>query len=217
MQETRQQILQILKENGESTVDSIVSALRDLRGDKITAVTVRHHLNELQKNELITTPRLRHRSTPGRPQHVYELTEQALEHFPDNYQRLAAGLLTQIRQHLPEDGVNVIIEGLATDMATEAHITAETMPERLDQVIAYLNDNGYNATWEPNDDGYVLYTHNCPYHQLAHKTDTLCNMDMRLISSMLGVVPRMTSRVADGDATCAYQIPAAITESSAES
>jgi len=207
MQETREQILKILKISGEATVDDIVSQLRDLRGDKITAVTVRHHLNELLKNELIATPHLRYRSTPGRPQHVYQLTEKAQEFFPDNYQRLAAGLLEQVQKHVSPDGINVIIEGLAEDMAKEADITAGTLAERMDQVIAYLNTHGYNATWEEGKEGYVLYTHNCPYHHLAHETDVLCGMDMRLISSMLGVVPRMLNRVSDGDTTCSYLIP----------
>ena len=210
MQETREQILNILKKSGEATVDDIVCALRELRGDKITAVTVRHHLNELLKGELIATPHLRHRSTPGRPQHVYELTDKAQEFFPDNYQRLAAGLLTQMQKHVSPEGINVIMEGLAADMAVEAKINAHTLPKRLDQVVAYLNNNGYNATWEASTEhegNYILYTHNCPYHHLAHETDALCGMDMRLISSMLGVVPRMLSRVSDGDTTCAYLIP----------
>ncbi|MEQ8677957.1 MAG: winged-helix domain-containing protein [Aggregatilineales bacterium] len=208
MQETRQHILEILRETTQATVDEIVDELRQRRGDNITAVTVRHHLNILQKSDLITLPKLLHRSSPGRPQHVYELTENAQEHFPNNYQRLAQGLLEQLSAHLPHEGVNVILEGVADDMAQEANITDCPFDERLDKVVNYLNQHGYNATWEKSDQGYILSTHNCPYHEIAQANNRLCEMDMRLISSMLGFVPRLLSRVSDGDMTCAYLIPA---------
>ena len=81
MQETRQHILEILREIGQATVDDVVRALCERRGE-ITAVTVRHHLTRLQEDGLITAPELRHRNTPGRPQHVYKLTEKAQQHFP---------------------------------------------------------------------------------------------------------------------------------------
>lgn len=207
MQETRQHILEILRETNQATVDEIVDELRNRRGDNITAVTVRHHLNILQKSGLITLPKLLHRSSPGRPQHVYELTDNAQEHFPNNYQRLARGLLERLSSHLPPDGVNVILEGVADDMALEANIDECPLDERLDKVVNYLNEHGYNAMWEENEHGYVLCTHNCPYHEIAQDNNKLCEMDMRLISSMLGVVPRLLSRVSDGQATCAYLIP----------
>lgn len=206
MQETRQYILEILKETGQATVDDIVNELRKRRG-KITAVTVRHHLNHLQRECLISTPQIKHRSTPGRPQHVYALTEKAEELFPNNYQRLASGLLEQIEEHLPPENVNVILEGVADGMAAQAHMPDLPLSKRLQQVVNYLNENGYNADWEETDQGYILHTRNCPYHHLVETTDLLCKMDMRLISKLLGVVPRQVSRISDGEPSCAYLIP----------
>lgn len=212
MQETRQHILEILHEAGQATVDDIVIELRKRRGE-ITAVTVRHHLARLQQEDLITAPQLRHRSSPGRPQHVYALTDKARDHFPNNYQRLAAGLLNQIKFQLPPDGVNVILEGVATEMAAEANIANAPMEERLKQVVDYLNSHGYNAEWERADGGFVLHTSNCPYHQVSQTSQSLCEMDMRLVSSLLGVVPRRIARIAEGDSSCSYMIPQDIVSS----
>jgi predicted ArsR family transcriptional regulator len=206
MQETRRQILEILREHSPSTVDDIVHALRQKRGT-ITAVTVRHHLNHLQKAGFITEPELRHRNAPGRPQHVYSLTDQAEEIFPNNYKNLASALLQQIEANLPENTVNVIIQGMALDMAEKAGIHDAPLPERVQATVDYLNENGYNAAWEPCNEGFILKTENCPYHQLAKQTDSLCTMDMRLISALLGVVPRMLHRIAEGESSCAYLIP----------
>lgn len=207
MQETRRQILEILKDRESATVDDIVADLAPLRGRTITAVTVRHHLAKLQEDGLVDTPELRRRQKPGRPQHIYALTQLGLSHFPNNYQHLAQTLLSEIERRLPADAVNVIIEGVATSMAEDANIPEGTLHERLEAVVVYLNEHGYEASYEPSPQGYILYTHNCPYHSIAHETDNLCHMDMRLISDMLGVVPRMTSRVSDGDERCAYLIP----------
>lgn len=206
MQRTRRYILDILKERGQATVDDIVMELRRRKGE-ITGVTVRHHLTRLQQEGLITAPEPLHRSTPGRPQHVYMLTERARECFPNNYQPLTSHLLGQMAVVLPPAQVNVIFEGVADRMAAEACVPDAPFLQRLDGAVNYLNAHGYDAYWEKCEGGYVLHTANCPYHQVAGSTVALCDMDMRLVASMLGVVPRLLSRVSGGAATCAYMIP----------
>ena len=206
MQETRQYILDILKERGEATVDDIVDDLQKRRG-AITAVTVRHHLARLQEDDLITTPQLRHRNAPGRPQHVYTLTDAAKEYFPNNYKPLAAHLVEQLLTQLPPRQINVILEGVADRMAADANVGDLPLHTRLDLVVEYLNQHGYNARWEEHPEGYLLQTTNCPYHHIASEHPALCEMDMRLVASLLGVVPRMQSRMSRGDSLCSYIVP----------
>src|SRR5689334_13769471 len=143
MQETRRKILEILRERSEATVDDIVGDLERLRGS-ITSVTVRHHLAKLQEEGLVNIYEMRHRSSPGRPQHVYALTQQGVSFFPNNYQVLAQKLLSQVKKQFPNQ-VNVIMEGLADSMADEADIPHGSMRERLDAVVDYLNLHGYKA------------------------------------------------------------------------
>ncbi len=207
MQETRQYILDILREKGQATVDEMVSDLQKRRGTAITAVTVRHHLNELLKEQLITTTDLKHRDSPGRPQHVYILTDAALAHFPNNYQPLINHLLEHLSNSLSGNEINVLFEGVADKMAANAAIPNLSIVERLNYVVQYLNEHGYNAYWEDHDEGFVLYTTNCPYHQVAQENRMLCDMDMRLVSSLLGIAPRLLSRLSDGGSTCSYFIP----------
>jgi DeoR family transcriptional regulator, suf operon transcriptional repressor len=209
MQQTRRYILENLRKRGQATVDDIVNDLREQRGDDITSVTVRHHLNILQEEGLITSPQFRRRNTPGRPQHVYALTDKAHTYFPNNYQRLAQGLLQELQSHLPAEGVNVILEGVAQQMAREAAIPDLPMPDRLDLAVSYLSEHGYQAAWEVANDGYVLHTFNCPYHTLAEEDTALCEMDIRLVATLLSVVPRRLSHVGAGDETCSYFIPSA--------
>jgi predicted ArsR family transcriptional regulator len=172
----------------------------------ITAVTVRHHLARLYTEQLITSPTPLRRAIPGRPRHVYSLTDKAKSSFPNNYELLTVHLLGEMIRSLPSDQINVIFEGVADRMAEEASVPDVPMPQRLDMVVDYLNKQGYEAYWETCDGGYVLHTANCPYHHISGSTPVLCEMDMRLIASVLQVIPRVLQRVADGSSTCAYMI-----------
>jgi predicted ArsR family transcriptional regulator len=207
MQETRRQILEVLFEQEQATVDSIVSSLRSVRGDKITSVTVRHHLTKLQEEGLVSEPIMHHRSSPGRPSHIYELTNQGASFFPNNYQQMTTKLITHLDDKLPQSTINVIIEGVADDIASEADIPEGNLQERVQAVVDFLNGKGYHATWESTMYGFILQTNNCPYHHAAQTNEHLCQLDMHLISRMLGVVPRLQSRISQGDETCAYLIP----------
>jgi predicted ArsR family transcriptional regulator len=210
MQKTRQQIIDILNHHGRATVQEIVKQLRQRRGDYITAVTVRHHLNLLQGQNLISTIDTRHQNKPGRPQHIYELTEAAQDHLPSNYQHLIINLIERLEQQLEPTQVNVIFEGIADSMAAKVDLSLLERLEthqRLEAVAEYLNSHGYDATWEHSERGFLLHTSNCPYHEVAKENDVLCQMDLRLISALMGIVPRRQSLVSCGEATCSYLFP----------
>lgn len=205
MQQTRRHILEILKEHKEATIDEIVEALTDRIG-KITAVTVRHHLEILRGDGLVAAPTVRRRSAPGRPQYVYSLTERASEMFPNNYQGLASGLLEQLKSHLEPVQVRDILDGVADTMAETASIPEGPIDVRLDHVVTFLNEAGYEAIWQPTEDGAVLSVTNCPYEQVSCTNRELCSMDERLISTLLGTHPRRISwRQEDGE-NCAFLI-----------
>jgi DeoR family suf operon transcriptional repressor len=205
MQETRSQILSFLKAHGSASVDHIVTHLNHVRGP-ITHVTVRHHLARLLAEGLVTSTPLS-RSTPGRPQLVYQLTPRGESLFPNNFRRLVEGLIEQVQSTLTQEQVNVIFEGLGARMAQSAGIDGATMPERLQQVVDHLNQLGYQANWEPCPEGFLLHTYSCPYHRIDREGSTLCRMDMAFVASMLGVVPRLARHMSQGGSSCSYLIP----------
>jgi DeoR family suf operon transcriptional repressor len=210
MQQTRQHILEILRERGEATVDELVKALHTRIQHNITGVTVRHHLDVLRSEELVTEPKVRRSGAPGRPQYVYALTEKARTQFPNNYHHLLQHLFQQLKARLEASQVNVLLEDVADQMVTESglpELGVIPITARLDHVVNYLNAHGYQASWESAPEGYILRTRNCPYHHLSAEHGELCAMDMRLISGLLGVVPRNIGRISEADESCAYLIP----------
>jgi predicted ArsR family transcriptional regulator len=208
LQETRRHILDILKEYGTCTVEDIVATLSERLSRGITTVTVRHHLERLRAENLVSQPQIRRRSGPGRPQYVYSLTPEALKFFPSNVTQLADEMFTQIKRHLPSEQVNVILEGMADEMASHADIPSDApLDERLASAVTYLNEQGYNAHFEETEDGYMLTTTNCPYERIVGNHDELCGFDLRLMSSILGIVPRFVGNMKSGHSNCQYLVP----------
>jgi predicted ArsR family transcriptional regulator len=205
MQQTRQNILEILKERGEATVDEIVTDLSDRIGE-ITAVTVRHHLDILRGDGLVDTPTVRRRSSPGRPQYVYALTDRAANFFPDNYQMLARTLMDNVKQRLPASEVNVILDNIADRIIDGApHFFDDpSLEKRLDALVDYLENYGYTMRWERQDEDYALYVINCPYQKVVQNHAELCRVDSKVITTLLDakVYPVQMN---DGGA-CVYKI-----------
>ena len=204
MQATRQRILEILKERGQSTIDELSETLG------LTSVTVRHHLDILRGEGLVEVPEVRRRTTPGRPQYVYTLTEAADDFFPKNYGAFTNLMISEIRDHYEPAELDRILRGMANRMAADAPkpVNGETFEQRLTRVVNFLNQKGYIAKWEKTEgDGYYLRTSNCPYHDVSQDHSQVCVMDMTLISDLLGTVPERVSWLAAGEYTCSYHIP----------
>jgi predicted ArsR family transcriptional regulator len=202
MQATRKRILEILKERSQATVDELSEML------ELTSVTVRHHLDVLRTEGLVEPPVVRHRSSPGRPQYVYNLTPRASEHFPRNFDGLSKRLLDSMRDNLDERQINVIFEGVTHRFVSDAPQPApsESLRETLARVESFLNENGYVAHWEETPDGYVLHTCNCPYEGSPPGNPELCEMDLELISQLLGQTPERVGRLVEGCSSCAYLV-----------
>lgn len=206
MQKTRQKILEFLKLHGEATVEDLSAHLENL-----TPVTVRHHLDVMRSEGLVETPEIRHRTSPGRPKYIYRLAGDAQSLFPTNLGTLTGHILDEMKDRLDERQINVIFEGVASRMAGSLPPSprGESIEARLERVVGHLSEHGYMASWEVHPEGYVLHTRNCPY-TLAPEHPEMCQLDIRYISNLLGVVPRRLTHLLEGDNSCSYLILAPI-------
>ncbi len=204
MQKTRQKILEYLKQHGEATVDELSNTL-----DNLTAVTVRHHLDVLRSEGLVSSPAVRHRDSPGRPKYVYGLTEKAEALFPKNFQSLTIHLLDELKSTLEPQQMGDILEGLSKRMLSTNGISIPqeaTLEERVERVVDYLNSHGYVASYEPHPEGFVLSNSNCPYSGVAEVHEELCKLDITYIGNLLGVAPKRLSHRRDGGHYCSFLV-----------
>ena len=202
MHASRQRILEILREHGPTTVEELGRHL------SLTTVTVRHHLELLRSEGLVSDPTPCHSSRPGRPQYTYVLTEQAGRLFPNNYALLAAHAISELKARSSPQEVTAFFEGLGSRLLANAPrpLPGEPLESRLGRAVEYLNAQGYFARWERLPEGYSLQTCNCPYRGVAGAHPEVCNMDLSLAASLLGCVLERRSRIADGQESCAYWV-----------
>ena len=76
MHAVRKHILELLKERDGATVAELAESL------KMAPVSVRHHLDILQGDNLISVDRLERKGNVGRPQQIYALTHCCQRTFP---------------------------------------------------------------------------------------------------------------------------------------
>ena len=137
----RQNILEILKESSGATVAELAERL------DMAPVSVRHHLDILQGDNLICVEGLARTGAVGRPQQMYALTDDANSYFPDNFAALASGLLRQLRDVLPPERFESALRSMARDFAAPAGIgrgeEAPLSEERLNEIVHFLNERGY--------------------------------------------------------------------------
>ncbi len=200
MQSTRQEILEILREAKQSTVEDLASKLG------LTPMTIRHHLNVLQAQNLVVVAEIKRSPSVGRPRLLYSLTETAEELFPQGYGKLASYLVRELKERMGSKEAQELFRRVAERMAQEAppRIEGQTFEERLDQIAQFMKEQGFIIRWEKTDDGYLLTNVNCPYRRIAREHGELCIMDATLIHHLLGVEPRRLPRPKRGEAPCNY-------------
>ena len=200
MQPIRHRIIEILKENGSGTVAELAHHL------EMAQVSVRHHLDILIGEDMVTASGVRRRSGAGRPSQVYTLAPGAAKLFPQAHQALAGDVLREMKTLLPAAEVQGVFVRLAQAAAREApaaHL-GQPIEQRLDQVADFLTRKGYTARWEQRDGHYELHTCNCPYAGVAEHHPEVCAMDHALVENLMSGAVRRETRVADGSARCTY-------------
>ncbi|HOU13494.1 MAG TPA: ArsR family transcriptional regulator [Anaerolineae bacterium] len=201
MQDTRQQILEILKRHGEVTVQELSRELG------LTSVTVRHHLEILRSEGYITEPEIRRSSRPGRPRYVYRLTSTAADLFPNNYSGLASAMLDALKVCMSPEEQQVFLRETAKRMiATVGELPADR-DSRMDAALAFMNQQGFVARWDKNKEGhYFIYVSSCPYHHVAQVHEETCQIDATIITQLTGAAPRRTKGTAHGGGLCVYEV-----------
>lgn len=205
MQDTRQQILEIMKRHGEVTVQELSDELG------LTSVTVRHHLEILRSEGYISDPEVQRSNRPGRPRYVYHLTSTAADLFPNNYSGLASALLGSIEECMAPGERDVLLQRAAERIADRAGDLPATPRDRIDSVVTFLNQQGYVSRWEPAPDQpnrFMIYVSSCPYYHVSQTRSETCQIDRHMVQLLAGVdaeVSRLQNTAKTGG-LCVYAI-----------
>ncbi|HXD09622.1 MAG TPA: winged helix-turn-helix transcriptional regulator [Anaerolineales bacterium] len=206
MKSTKDKILQTLLRHPRITINEIAEAVG------INAISVRHHLSNLEREGLIAAEEERH--GVGRPRLMYSLTEDGMERFPTKYLRLTTRLLAQMKETLPGPAVANLFSQVAEDMAKDyaEQIKGLSMEERLDFVKDMLAEEGFTVEWEKKGKEYQIHEITCPYYQIGIAHPEVCTVDQTLISKMLALPASKVQCILNGAAHCTYVVQPATTK-----
>ncbi len=198
---TRQVILRALKTSGGATITNLAEQAG------VSPVTVRHHLNSLQADGLVTASTEQRRSV-GRPRHIYSLTDSGAELFPRHYLGLAKRLLEHVKTNVSADVVAQLFEGIAEDILSgyQARLAGASRSERLALLNEILANEGFVVGLEEQSGQLIVTGHSCPYRNLGAQHPDVCTIDHALITRVLGAPAERTSSQLEGDDQCTYTI-----------
>lgn len=206
MHSTKTEILFILKRRDGATVDDIASSL------SLAPMTVRQHLNTLQRDALIRADEVR-RST-GRPHYRYSLSDEGHRSIAQGHDRLLVLLLDAVGSLGPED-----VAGATPDQrrARVFHAAAYALADRyrgevlglptasrIPRVVEILRAHGGFADWHQNGEGGELRDFSCVYRAVVDDGGP-CQWHEPLLEALLGAIEPVAASD-DCVACCRYTI-----------
>lgn len=200
MKSTRDHILTTLLNHPQSTISFLAKAVG------INAISVRHHLSNLEGDKLVFAEEERH--GVGRPRLVYSLTEAGLERFPTRYLKLTNQILEQVKETVPSQVVNKIFTQIANQMASaySPQLQSLNLEQRLEMIKNILAQEGYLMEWKKDGNQYFVYENSCPYYHISQSHPEICLVDQTLIASMLSEPVVKTRCILRGDGQCVYTV-----------
>jgi predicted ArsR family transcriptional regulator len=170
MTTARQKVLAYLAKNRTASAREISRSL------KMSTPTVRHHLRVMVADGRLEMESVRGREGRGRPEKMYSTPRKMLG---DNLSALSEALLT-------EAGPKLKVEALAKRLAGDSDFASQPIAKRLNLVIEKLNQMNYHARWEAGAEGPRIHFGHCPYAGVVEKHPELCEMDVSLLSTLVG-------------------------------
>lgn len=202
----RRDLLLRLRMDGQSSPDQLANRL----GASRTGVL--QQLRALEAAHLVSRQTVRH--GVGRPRHLYDITPDAQDLFPANYDGLATGLLAAIEAIGGDDLLEQVFAARRRQLGVRvkddlAERVAGDAPliDRVRELAVIQAANGYLANANVDADGTIwLHEHNCAIYHVAAGSPAACQAELELFREVLGADVEREQHIASGDRCCSYRI-----------
>jgi predicted ArsR family transcriptional regulator len=202
----RRDLLLRLRMDGPSSPDQLATCL----GASRTGVL--QQLRALEAAHLVSRQTVRH--GVGRPRHLYDITLDAQDLFPANYDGLAAGLLAAIEAIGGDDLLEQVFAARRRQLGTRVRedladrLTGDALlVDRVRELAVIQAENGYLADTNVSADGTIrLEEHNCAIYHVAAGSPAACQAELDLFTEILGAHVVREQHIASGDRCCSYRI-----------
>jgi predicted ArsR family transcriptional regulator len=203
----RRAILLHLRRAGPSTPDAIAVSMGASRSG------VAQQLRALDAAGLVSRSTVRH--GVGRPRHQYDVTTDAQDLFPTNYDGLATGLLAAILELGGDRLLDEVFaarcrqaqarlrERMDAALAPDASIT-----DRVRELAVIQDELGYLSEAVVDNGEIRLLEHNCAVLDVARVNPAACAAELELFRGVLGAEVIRERHIAAGDRCCVYRVVA---------
>ncbi|MGA2035187.1 MAG: helix-turn-helix domain-containing protein [Thermoguttaceae bacterium] len=174
----------------------------------VTRTAVIEQLRELMAAGFVERTMMRI-STRGRPRHLFSATPAALIFLFANHQQLVVPAMWQALEELGgQELTQKMVQRVAKLIADHycAQITAEQPRDRLLQFVDLLRGEGVLADIEQRNGTPVLYKRSCPYISMADENQTVCTVDLEMMSQVIGRPVRRTTWRHAGGHCCRVEV-----------
>ena len=208
----RERILFVLKTKGPMTAPRLARRLG------ITSMAVHQQLSGLREQGLVDFTK--EPTKVGRPAHLWALTSEAHEHFPDCHAELAVEVLQAIESAFGSEGLAQLTKEW-TGQQIKAYRermpkSGATVEKRVTALARMRGAEGFMAEWARGCDGAIEFVeHHCSIAKAAEFCPCLCEGELSLFRAVLGedVHVDRVEHALRGDSRCAFRIVERVRES----
>lgn len=201
----RRAILVNLRQSGPMSPDGLAAHL----GASRTGVL--QQLHALEGAGLVAHDVERH--GVGRPRHRYDVTAEAQDLFPMDYDGLALGLIEAISAVGGDQLLDEVLAARRRQLGTRLrdhlaeHVAMDaSLAERVRELAVVQDTAGYLAEALIGSDGTIrLREHNCAIYHVSRDVTSCCEAELVLFREVLGAEVHRESHIARGDRSCTFR------------
>lgn len=202
LSERQYELLRCLLHNKDGlTIEEVAAML------SISRNAVVQHINALTASGYIDSS-LRP-STGGRPSRIYMLSASGSEVFPRHYALFSKVLLELLEQSMGDEAIAQLMQNLGDALAAEysQKIPATlSLPEKVAMLREIMYELGYETRLEQPGSADEIIADNCVFHQLANKSEQVCQLDLQLMKNLTGATVDHVECMVRGGKCCRFKI-----------
>jgi DeoR family transcriptional regulator, suf operon transcriptional repressor len=197
----RRAILEHIKIHQPVRAEDIARALH------VTVSGVRQHLAGLSAEGLVSHEV--RRGSPGRPKHLYSLSERGEDLFPRNYRGFATEAVMFLGNTAP-DVLDAFLERRKEQRLAiiQPELEGQPLRRRIESMANALDCEGYMAGVVDDGDGtFSIVERNCAILELARTDQRICSSEMQWLAEALPDTEVMREQhILDREPICLYRI-----------
>jgi len=199
-QSTRGKIVAELRQRGTASAAELAACFG------LSPNAVRQQLVVLERDGLVEEHAVRR--GPTKPTLEFSLTAKADTLFPQQYDKMLAAVLREVKEQFGKPAVEQIFGKIAERavVSTKAKITAADPEGKVAQLTQVLRDQGVVAEYSLVDGGFLLQEHTCPYSGVVKDHPEVCSVIHHVLDETLGGEHEQIESLASGGKSCTFQL-----------